>query len=66
MMTRAEAQSAVEASLRARGMTKRMTPVELLQFCQRMHARLLFTSKGDRMSDIRQWAERGESTQADE
>jgi hypothetical protein len=64
MLTRAEARSAVEASLRARGAAKRLTPVEMLQFCRRMHARLQFRSKGDRMSDIRQWAEPWGSTQA--
>jgi hypothetical protein len=62
MMTQAEAQSAVEASLRARNPTKRMTPVEMLQFCQRMHASLHFRSKGDRLLHIRKWAERWEST----
>jgi hypothetical protein len=62
MLTQAEAQSAVEASLRARNPTRRMTPVEMLQFCQRMHVSLLFRSKGDRMSHIRKWAERWEST----
>jgi hypothetical protein len=61
MMTQAEAQSAVEASLRARKPTKRMTPVEMLQFCQRMHASLPFRSKGDRMLHIRKWAERWEA-----
>jgi hypothetical protein len=61
MMTRAEAQSAVEASLRARKPTRRMTPVEMLQFCQRMHASLHFRSKGDRMLHIRKWAEGWES-----
>jgi hypothetical protein len=66
MLTRAEAQSAVEASLRARGSTKRMTPAEMRQFCQRLHARSRFSSKGDPMSDIRQWVERWEVTHADE
>lgn len=61
MITRAEAQSAVEASLRAREPTKRMRPTEMLRFCRRMHAGLPFRSKGDPLSDIRQWAERWES-----
>jgi hypothetical protein len=66
MLTRAEAQSAVEASLCARQPTKRMTATEMLEFCHRMHARLFFRSKGDRLSDIRQWVERWESAHADE
>jgi hypothetical protein len=65
MMTRAEAQSAVETSLRARQPTKRMTATEMLEFCHRMHARLQFRSKGDRLADIRRWAERWEAANAD-
>jgi hypothetical protein len=61
MLTRAEAQSVVEASLRAREPTEPMTPKQMLRFCQSMHAVLPFESKGDPMSDIRKWAERWES-----
>ena len=57
MITRAEARREVWAELRKRNFSKRMTPVELLQFCQEMYERLEFRTRGDRLSDIRNWAE---------
>lgn len=61
MITRAEAQSVVEAALRAAEPTKHMTATEMLRFCRRMHAVLPFRNKGDPMSDIRHRAERWKS-----
>ena len=61
MLTRAEAQSVVEATLRGRQPARRMTPTERLQFCQRMYAGLSFSSKGDPVADIQQWVEQWEA-----
>jgi hypothetical protein len=62
MMTRKEAESAVRSELSARKLTKNESPAEMLSFCQEMYERLQFRSKSDRLSDIRAWPERWEST----
>jgi hypothetical protein len=61
IMTKDEAKAAVESELRKRRLTKRMTPAELLTFCQEMYSHLQFKSKSDRLQDIRSWAERWQS-----
>ena len=57
MITKKEAQEAVEVELRSLKLTKQMTPAEMIQFCQKMYSRLQFRTKGDRFSVIRNWAE---------
>ena len=57
MMTREEAEEAVDAELRMRKLTKPMTRLELLRFCQKMHARLQPQSTGVSLSDIHFWTE---------
>lgn len=57
MMTQDEARRAVEAELQARKLSKPMTPAERLTFCQEMYNRLQFRSRGDRLQDIRGWAD---------
>ena len=61
MMTKEEAKSTVEAELSARKLTKKMTPTELLMYCQGAYKRLQFKTKGDRLADIRAWTERWQS-----
>jgi hypothetical protein len=56
-MTKDQARAAIVAALRARKLTKPMTPVGMLTFCQEMHGHLQFRSR-DPMQDIRGWAER--------
>jgi hypothetical protein len=62
MMSKEDAELAVKSELRARKLTKPMTPTELLMFCQEMYNKLQFRSKSDRLSDIRVWTERWQST----
>ena len=60
MMTKEQAQSAVERALRERNLTMRLTASELLNFCQEMHSCLQFRSKSDPLSEIRGWTENWE------
>jgi hypothetical protein len=62
MMSKEDAEAAVRDELRARKLTKSMTPSEVLMFCQEMYSKLQFRSKSDRLSDIRIWTERWQST----
>jgi hypothetical protein len=62
VMSKEDAEAAVKSELRARKLTKPMTSAEVLMFCQEMYSKLQFRSKSDRLSDIRVWTERWQST----
>ena len=59
-MTREQAELEVDLELAKRNPTRKMSPNELLVFCQEMQLRLEFPTNGDRMQDIRAWADRWE------
>jgi hypothetical protein len=62
MMSKEDAEAAVKGELRARNLTKPMSAAEVLMFCQEMYDKIQFRSKSDRLSDIRAWTDRWQST----
>ena len=57
-MSRHDAEKAIHAELGKRKLKERMTPAEMLTFTTEMYGKLDSRTKGDRLQDIRTWAER--------
>ena len=57
-ISRHDAEKAVHAELEKRKLRKPMTPAEMLAFTTEMYNKLDFPTKGDKLQDIRRWAER--------
>ena len=61
-MMKEEVKAAVVTELQSRKLTEPMTEAEMTLFCQEIYKRLQFKSKNDRLVDIRNWADRWQST----
>ena len=57
-ISRHDAEKVIHAELGKRKGKERMTPAEMLAFTTEMYGKLDFPTKGDRLQDIRTWAER--------